>query len=120
MYGNVFDKSKYYIHFSSCKYGDNLKLCDSRRSYFCATLQDDIFFDLCICKSYCFVPSGCPWAKALGLHAGESNQIQHGFFVPPFLSYFSDKVRALCMSEITCLHCDSDRIKLQDSFPSRF
>ena len=45
MYGNVFDNSKYYVHVSSCKYGDNLNLCDLKRSYFCATHQDGIFFD---------------------------------------------------------------------------
>lgn len=42
MYGNVFDS---YVHVSSCKYGDNLKLGDLKRSYFCATHQDGIFFD---------------------------------------------------------------------------
>jgi len=45
MYGTVFDKSKYYVHVNSCKYGDNLKICDLKRSYFCATHQNDIFFD---------------------------------------------------------------------------
>lgn len=45
MYGNVFYKSKYYVHVNSGKYGDNLKLCGLKRSYFCATHQDGIFFD---------------------------------------------------------------------------
>jgi hypothetical protein len=44
MYDNVFDNSKYYVHVSSYKYGDNLNLCDLKRSYFCATHQDGIFF----------------------------------------------------------------------------